>query len=324
MRKFPRFISKQIGRVVPAKSLFKIPSPVFLPFYHVVSNHSLPHILNYNYRNEIQFEKELDFYLTHFRPLSLSELLEGPHPSPKTFHLSFDDGLKECAEIIAPLLLKKGIQATFFVNPGFIDNRALFHKYKASLLFTEIKKKDKNPAKQLLKQNGLEGVKILNASILQSEILDKAAKLLEVDFNDFLSKNRPYLSTKQLNDLKKQGFTIGVHSYNHPEFWKFPEEKQIEEVQKSMEWLVQNVNPHKKVFSFPFTDSGVSPGVLEKLKTNQICDATFGTAGLKYDEIETHFQRYPVEMPGNFVANLKAEWSYFILRKLIGKETVRH
>ncbi len=118
MHKFPRLVSSQLGKLIPIKSLLKINTPVFQPFYHVVSNDKLPHILNYNYRNTYQFEKELDFYLKYFKPVSLSELMTGKKLPKKVFHLSFDDGLKECAEIIAPILLRKGVPATFFVNPG--------------------------------------------------------------------------------------------------------------------------------------------------------------------------------------------------------------
>ena len=98
---FPRFLSKQIGKLVPATSLLKISAPVFLPFYHVVSNDELPHILNLKYRNVEQFEKELDFYLQHFTPVSLEDLLLPVSLKKKSFHITFDDGLRECTEIIA-------------------------------------------------------------------------------------------------------------------------------------------------------------------------------------------------------------------------------
>ena len=113
MRKLPRFISKQMGRFVPEKMLFKTATPVFLPFYHTVSDKKLPHILNYPYRNLSQFEAELDYYLKYFKPVELSYLLEKPRQPQNIFHLSFDDGLKECAGVIAPVLLRKGVPATF-------------------------------------------------------------------------------------------------------------------------------------------------------------------------------------------------------------------
>ncbi len=324
MNKIPRFVSYQLGKLIPIKSLLKINTPVFQPFYHVVSNDKLPHISNYNYRSTVQFEKELDFYLKYFNPVSLSELKSGKNPGKNIFHLSFDDGLKECSEIIAPILLKKGIPATFFVNPGFVDNQRLFHKYKASLILGQLKTSPDLKAEQILKDQNLQGEQILKANILHEVFLDKVAEILGINFNDFLIKQKPYLTTEQLLKLKEQGFSIGAHSFYHPEFWKISEDEQIDEVKKSMDWLVEKINPEIKAFSFPFTDSGVSQKVMKALKNENICDISFGTAGIKYDEYDSHFQRYPVEIPGDFKQNLKAELVYFVLRKIIGKATVKH
>ena len=324
MKEFPRFVSNQLGRLISFQSLLKITTPVFQPFYHVVSDKKLPHILNYNYRNVAQFEKELDFYLKYFKPVSLSELLTEKKSGEKIFHLSFDDGLKECSEIIAPILLKKGIPATFFVNPGFVDNQRLFHKYKASLILGKLNQSRDLKTEHILKAHDLQGEQILKATIFQDKVLDEVAVLLGIDFDEFLAKQKPYLTSEQLIKLKNQGFSIGTHSFHHPEFWKISGEEQLNEIKNSMDWLHKKINPEIKAFSFPFTDSGVSLKVLEKLKNDNICDVTFGTAGIKYDQLNYHFQRYPVEKPGDFEQNLKGELVYSVLRKLIGKATVKH
>lgn len=319
----PREICKQVGRFVDTKSLVKIKRPVFLPFYHVVSDEKLPHILNYNYRNTAQFEKELDFYLKYFKPVGLKEIADENYPG-NAFHLSFDDGLRECFDVIAPVLLRKGIPATFFVNPGFTDNRRLFHKYKGSLILNGLKVSSNSQAEQFLKTNNLNGNKILKYNILQENVLDEVAVLLGINFADFLEEQKPYLTTSQILDLQSHGFSIGAHSVNHPEFWRISEQEQMKEIRESMNWLVEKINPPIKAFSFPFTDSGVSSNVMKSLKNENICDVSFGTAGIKYDELEFHFQRYPVEQPDDFLQNLKAELVYFLLRKQIGKATVKH
>ena len=324
MRKIPRFISKQIGRLMSEKMLFESPAPVFLPFYHTVSNKKLPHILNYPYRNSAEFEKELDYFLTWFKPVSLDYFVKNPKAKKKVFHLSFDDGLKECAEIIAPVLIRKGVPATFFVNSGFADNQKLFHRYKASLILNELTEKPNREALQFLGKHALTKADILQTELSKSAVLDELATLLGINFSEFLKTKNPYLTTTQISALKRQGFTIGAHSENHPEFWKIPEEKQFNEIANSMNWVVENFAPEIKSFAFPFTDDGVSLNLLQKLKSENICDLTFGTAGLKYDECKTHLQRYPAEQNGNFRLNLKAEWVYFKLRKMVGKATVKH
>lgn len=324
MRNFARFMSKQLSFLVPEKYLYNTSAPFFLPFYHTVSNNSLTHILNYPYRNTVQFEKELDFFLKYFKPVSLGYLLKNQVSKEKVFHLSFDDGLKECSEIIAPILLKKGIPATFFVNSGFVDNKALFHKYKASLILSTLEAGPNKKAELFLKSCDIDKPNLLQTDLFQVDILNEAANILGINFQEFLKTETPYLTKKQILILKENGFSVGAHSENHPEFWKLSEEEQFNEVKQSIDWLIDNINPRIKAFSFPFTDSGISTSLLKKLKASNVCDITFGTSGLKFDEFDTHLQRYPVEQKGNFKQNMKTEWIYFKLRKAIGKATVKH
>ena len=324
MKSIPRGISKIIGRAIPFRILANRPTPVFLPFYHVVSNKILPYVLNYPYRNEPEFEKELDFFLKFFKPVPLEFLLGNEKKNEPVMHISFDDGLRECAEVVAPVLLKKGIPATFFVNTGFIDNQQLFHRYKGSFILSEI---EKLPIEKVEKINQkFPGFKsyLLQTGYSEKNTLERIAFDLGIDWKDVLLRYQPYLSLEQLKKLQNQGFTIGGHSHEHPEFYQISDKEKVQEIKKSMDWLQEKLDVPLKVFSFPFTDSGVPLAVFREVENEKLCDLTFGTAGLKYDEVEFHFQRYPAEQSGNFANNLKSEFVYFFLRKLIGKETVRH
>lgn len=311
------------GKLFSYNRLLSIPSPVFLPFYHLVSDRRLHYRHNYLYRNITQFEIELDFYLEHFKPVPLDYLLTNPKSTEKVFHLSFDDGLRECAEIVAPILLNKGIPATFFVNPDFVDNKGLFHRYKASMIYDFLIENPDPSMATIFKTYGLNTEKLLKAYISKSSMLDEIATLLGIDFQDHLDKEKPYVSKLQLKSMVKQGFTIGAHSMNHPEFWKISEEEQVQQVKDSVNWVKNRVNPKINTFSFPFTDDGVAAKTIARLKEEKICDLTFGTAGIKYDSIPNHFQRYPVEQEGDFKMRLKEEWIYLFVRKIFHKEIVK-
>ena len=323
MNTIPREICKQAGRFMGIKRLLEIKRPVFLPFYHVVSDEKLPHILNYNYRNTAQFEKEIDFYLKYFKPVGLKELVNGDY-SDNAFHLSFDDGLRECYDIIAPVLLRKGIPATFFVNPGFVDNKALFHKYRASVVLTRLSNLPAEKAVAITGRKTFSHGEFLGTTILNEKIIDNLAQKLEIDFDEFLVAQQPYLTSKQILELKNKGFSIGAHSFSHPEFWKIDTAQQTEEAGKSIDWLTSTIQPEIKSFAFPFTDSGVPKQVFDTMFNKFGCDISFGTAGVKYDELANHFQRYPVEQPGDFMKNLKGEFIYLEFRKWIGKSIVKH
>jgi peptidoglycan/xylan/chitin deacetylase (PgdA/CDA1 family) len=324
MRRFPRYISRQIGRCISTERLLQREIPCFLPFYHVVSDKQLPHILNYSYRNRHDFEKELDFFLQYFKPVTLEELASGSFMGKKVFHLTFDDGLRECADIIAPILLKKGIPATFFINTAFADNMDLFHRYKASLILSKLRHKPNRTVEKILAAHRMKGDRVLSAGFADMHVLRDAALLLKIDYEKYLRKKKPYLTWEQINQLATLGFTIGAHSHTHPEFWKLQPGDQLREVKVSMEKVVEMVNPAIKAFSFPYTDSGVPVKVLDTIRKEGICDITFGTAGIKYDKFFSHFQRYPVEQPGDFIDNLRMEIVYFELRKWVGKATVKH
>ncbi len=324
MKKIPRNLSRGIAGIMPDNWVLNRRIPCFLPFYHVVSDEKLPYILNYRYRNVAQFEKELDFYLQHFNVVGLEEIVSKGCTDKKTVHLSFDDGLRQCADVIAPILLRKGIPATFFLNTAFIDNKELFHRYKASLILSRLRDKPDVKTKKYLEQNNLAGEKILQATIFQEKLLNDVARMLGISFNDFLAREKPYLTSGQVRKLASEGFSIGAHSHKHPEFWEISEAEQINEVKESMARVKQLVNPKIRAFSFPYTDSGVPASVYATIGREAICDITFGTAGIKKDSLNLHLQRYPVEQAGDFINNLKGEIVYFFMRKWTGKEKVTH
>lgn len=324
MAELPRKICNYASTLVPKKMLFGSQIPVFLPFYHVVSDRPLAHILNYPYPTIQQFEKELDYLLKHFTPIELHQLKALKQPG-KFFHLSFDDGLRQCAETIAPILLRKGIPATFFVNSAFVGNRQLFHRYKASLILNRIRKnKTHKAAQDFLKQNGITHQNLLHTLKAQENILDKAAELLEIDFQEYLKQEKPYLDVTQIKQLAQQGFSIGAHSIDHPEFELLPKQDQLQQVQQSMQWLNTVVPQKIKAFAFPYTDDGVSSGVLKEIHEQGWCDFSFGTAGVKDDTIPGHFQRFAMEQNSRLHQRIKGEFLYFHLRKRIDKHQVEH
>ena len=103
-----------------------VPNPLVV-YYHLVSNAELPHIKNlYPFRNISEFTRDIEVLLKFFHPLPLQDLLltcSGQKALLRnSFMLTFDDGLKECYEVIAPILKNYSIPATFFLCSAFVDN----------------------------------------------------------------------------------------------------------------------------------------------------------------------------------------------------------
>lgn len=282
--------------------------PLILPFYHAVTDHVPAHLKHLGIcRSVQQFTDDLDFFLKYYRPISLEELMDMKQkgtPIPNNcFHLTFDDGLKEFYEVAAPILLKKGIPATVFLNSGFIDNKALFYRLKASIL-----------AEKLGKQS------VLKITYSERDQLDELAKEHGIDFSLYLKENEPYLTSSQIKELQQQGFTFGAHSIDHPLYKELSVKEQVNQTITSVNEIAEKLGLDYQAFSFPFTDDGVSSPFFEEIK-NKVA-LTFGCAGLKNDSVAFNLQRIPMETSKTGKARIKSEYFYYWMKGLVGKNTV--
>jgi peptidoglycan/xylan/chitin deacetylase (PgdA/CDA1 family) len=295
---------------------------LILPFYHAVTDEPMPHISNlYPVKSIDQFERDLDFFLKYYQPIDLKRLFalvqNNEHPQKPSFHLSFDDGLRQCSDVIADILLRKGIPATFFVNTAFIDNKDLFFRYKASLIIERAKESGKNWRQ---KKDDL-----LQINYRDREKLDLIGPTYGLDFKAFLAEYRPYMTVEQIKALAEKGFTIGSHSIDHPRFSELTVDEQTGQVEKSLAELKNILHFQVNTFSFPFTDDGVRLELFQNLqKINPAVDLTFGCAGMKNDSAKINLQRIPVEK-GNVPASayIKSEYLYFMMRAFLNKNTIQ-
>ncbi len=309
---------------------------VLIPLYHSVSDEP-PRHLSYLYkiRNIKAFTKDLDTLLKYYKPIDLSQLLDfqqdkrqGEKPF---FHLTFDDGLAEFDSVIAPILLKKGIPATCFLNSDFIDNKNMLFRFKASLLIdklhqaapgSEIWKKFHEWTEDNKLVNKYYRIILLNIGYGNKQLLDELAQKLELDFDAYLKKQKPYLERSQIESLIKKGFTFGAHSVDHPEYRFIDENEQIEQTLKSIKNITETFGLTYKVFSFPFTDHEVSRNFYTSIEND--VDLTFGCAGIKRDAIPFNLQRIPFEdYNENMISILKKEYLYHSLLKLLGKDEIK-
>ena len=279
------------------------------PFYHIVADETPVHIRNlYQARTVEEFKADLDFLLKHYEPISLKELIadvcKNKSPQKNRFHLTFDDGLAEIYTMVAPILKERNIPATFFISTDFIDNKAMFYRFKASILAERFSAKG-----------------VLDVSFKEAYKIDDLAEVLEFNFNDYLIKEEPYLTTGQIQELIDQGFTIGAHSLNHPLYRSISLEEQVNQTLKSIDYLTNEFKLDYKVFSFPFTDDGVGSTFFSKIKKE--VDLTFGTAGLKADSIPFNIQRIPMEKPLSGENLIKGEYVYYLVKKIVRKNKIK-
>ncbi len=305
--------------MVPLRLLINISRQhLLLPFYHIVSDTPPPHIKHlYSVKTIREFRKDLDFLLKYYKPVDAQMLynitLKGEKRDKKVFHLTFDDGLQEMYHIVAPILYKKGIPATFFINSEFVGNQNLFYRYQASL--------------------------ILENRLLTNQLADEFRKtILSISYHDkdllnqwldqeavrlFLEEQQPYMTKDQILNLSNRGFTIGAHSVDHPVYYQEPVEQQLRQTKESLDFIRQLVPQKLRLFAFPFTDYGVSKEFFDLISPH--VDLTFGTAGLKKDEVTFNLQRIAAEKRKTNVALeriVRMEYLEYILKVCLGKEGV--
>jgi len=295
---------------------------VLVPFYHAVTDKPL-HFTTALYppRSITNFKRDLNVLLKHYIPISLQELItitvSQKSPEQPVFHLTFDDGLVNFYNEVAPILLDKNIPATVFLNTAFIDNKELFFRYKASLLLRHYRASTPNIAQlyiQFIKKTTKEktGVAdfLLGVSYQNKNVLDELANLVGFSFTDFLAREKPYLTTTQIKELQQKGFSFGAHSVDHPLFADLSLTDQVKQVSESLDWLSKNIQTTPKVFSFPFEDLDVSKAFFDRVKLAM----SFGTYGLKKDSISNNLQRISFELAEDNITKflIKAHLRYLV------------
>jgi peptidoglycan/xylan/chitin deacetylase (PgdA/CDA1 family) len=318
--------------LIPTPFLQKLSGQkLILPLYHTISDKPLPHIRNlYQVKDTKAFINDLDFLLRNFNPIdyfTFKELSENnKKPAKPSFLLSFDDGLSEFHDVIAPILLQKGVPAICFLNSSFVDNKDLFYRYKASLLVENFKrnKQHEQVALQLLNEPRNVVQKLLSISYQEKNVLDEIAQKINFSFADFLVSESPYLTSNQIRSLIKLGFHFGGHSANHPEYQYINLEEQVNQTKESVRFVCERFALDYKIFAFPFTDYLVSGDFFRRLNKEKIADFTFGSAGLKADKSPRNFQRISLELAnlsGRKIIN--AEFLYYLLKMPFGKNLIK-
>ena len=301
--------------------------PVIFPFYHVVSNDALPHIDHlYAYKNVAEFEGDMDFLLRHFTPLHYDDLVRGRFEKDKPyFHVSFDDGLSEMYHIVRPMLLEKGIPASFFVNSAFVDNRAMFYRYKVSILIDQVPADELAAAIAGVGENERIRVQdpkrfLLSLHVDSESLIDRIAATAGFDFGQYLASNRPYMDCSQISALQHEGFSIGAHSVDHPEFSYIAPASQHEQIKQSTDYVRAHFQVQQPAFAFPFTADGADPSVFEKMYSDYNVSRSFGTGGMQKQKYPYHIDRIPAEYDNwSLESVVKAEYHYFLAKKMLGR-----
>ena len=269
-----------------------------MPFYHTVSDEELPHLTSlYRIRNTREFERDLDGMLKIFSPVSALQVHE-------------------------------------MIASGRADNTDMFFRCKCSLLLDRLKKISSPEGIFELISSRLP-YKITSRAELrrylmsldynQVDTINDLAGLFDMDFSSYLKVRQPYMSSEQIRVLLKDGFELGAHSIDHPEYSLLSNGQQVKQTVDSMDYLCDTFGISNRYFAFPFTDSGVNDQFFEQMfsKEEGYPHLMFGTAGLKKDVYPRHLQRLPVEDSAmGAKAYIRSEYILYLVKRMLRRHYV--
>jgi peptidoglycan/xylan/chitin deacetylase (PgdA/CDA1 family) len=266
-----------------------------VPYYHMVSDARVPHVSQlYRFRTTAEFVSDVEFFLRHFEPITLSDIvdvLNGKRSLKRPcFHLTFDDGFREMHDIVAPILVRAGVPATFFLTTATLDGGLLIHHNGLSVLLEEIEMRhglsgaDLARLESLLPRADYNGAtlreRILSIGYGQDAVVRSVAEILDVDLDEYLRIRRPYLSTEEARRLLNQGFSLGAHSHEHPPYSRLPLAEQLRQTRTSLEIIKGRFGATPSAFAFPFSDFSVGAAFFSTVFSERLLDVSFGTRGL--------------------------------------------
>ncbi|MCK5379009.1 MAG: polysaccharide deacetylase family protein [Acidobacteria bacterium] len=269
--------------------------------YHCVSNTRQPHLAHVlDCKTPTEFESDLRWMAATGPVLNYEEVAAARRSGKRfprgSFHVSFDDGFSESATVIAPILLRHKIPATFFLTTDFLDNRRLFHRNLISLCIERLRTASSTEEADLRRRIGIsahrrfpsaEGLVRWLRHLFHDRVdsIEAAASVLGIDRAAFLEDRSPYLTRGQVLRLAADGFTLGAHSLSHPRMSLMGRPAAIEhEIVESCRVVADLVGVSQVPFSVPFGASRLNRRHLKEVqRRNPVVGCMFDADGIGDD-----------------------------------------
>lgn len=187
---------------------------------------------------------------------SLHTLKSGGRPKVM---LTFDDGYSDAHEVVAPILEKAGIPASFFVAPGMLDQRKLGSWDRIAYLVKKCPvKKFQFRGRDFSLEDGIRSACLELGDWSQASLPDRGdefvtdlASTLGIAPPSREEQSREMLTWDQVRDLCRRGFSIGCHGLSHRVLSSLSLEEQEEEILRARDRLTEE-KISAGSFAYPF------------------------------------------------------------------------
>ena len=214
------------------------------------------------------FEAALRFITRHYTPVSLQDVIadsDGRKLPARPVLVTFDDAYVSVREFAAPLCLKFGVPALFFVNGACLDNRRLALENLICHVVNRFGLSTVNAAIRAVNGNGdleLRSLVEVFSRFLPSTTLrgreafrSALVQLARVDESDLAAEASLYLSSQQLHDLATFNFEIGNHTYSHANCRSLSVGDFAGEIDRNKALLEETSGTKVRSFSVPYGSS---------------------------------------------------------------------
>ncbi len=214
------------------------------------------------------FEAALTFLAKHYSPVSLADVLasfDGKPLPPRPVLVTFDDAYASISQFAAPLCLKFGVPAVFFVNASCLDNRQLALDNLVCYVANVFGLDAVNAAIRSSNSGGDFEVRSLTqvfSHFLPRTSLSAREKfrhalidLTGISEGDLASKAGLYLDSQQLRNLQNFNFELGNHTYTHANCRTLSAADFAAEIDRNHAMLEEISGTRVRSFSVPYGSS---------------------------------------------------------------------
>ena len=202
-----------------------------------------------NYRstwtNIEEFKRNLNLLKIQYDFIPLTQalrILKEGKPKINYAVLTFDDG-HACLTDVVPILEELNIPATFFINSGYLDDKA--YSWVDALNYISDPEK-----RSIIPQNLIQYSKVLRRTTDSLEY-NKGREFIESYFNQLPKNKKRYLTTDELFSIQNPLISIGLHGYEHQRASMMSESWNRENIRKDIEILAKHPN-YVPVYAIPF------------------------------------------------------------------------
>jgi peptidoglycan/xylan/chitin deacetylase (PgdA/CDA1 family) len=199
--------------------------------YHAILSEEKGEPFRYHHTVD-ELEAHLDWLGANCTPVGLADFARWKRgewqPRKPPILLTFDDGFRNNAALAAPLLIKKGFPALFFIVSGYIDGaRVLWpdEVFARVLAWTGTSLHDPNGAARVVPQSQ-EARRTLALTMV--ELCKRCADDRRREFMAYVARETPqcnplldldvqaFMTWDEVRALSAAGFDLGSHTVTHP------------------------------------------------------------------------------------------------------------